>query len=118
MNNYPIDKYKYYTFTDKNTGSNVIVAASTYAGKVVKGYAKCDPSDTYDFNKGKELAAARCAEKVALRREKRAARKLAEAERALEAAQAFYDKMLYYSQDAWQDVQDATANIADILATL
>lgn len=116
MRNYPIDKYKFYTYT-KN-GSNVIVAASTYAGKTVKGYAKCDPSDTYSFEKGKELAAARCAEKISLKREARAARKLAEAERALEAAQAFYDKMLYYSQDAWQDVQDATANIADILTTL
>lgn len=116
MRNYPIDKYKYYTY-EKN-GSNVIVAISTYAGKTVKGYAKCDPSDTYNFEKGKELAAARCAEKISLKREARAARKLAEAERALASAQAFYDKMLYYSQDAWQDVQDAATRIADIVNTL
>ena len=115
MINYPIDKYKYYTYVDKKTGSNVIVATSTYAGKTVKGYAKCDPSDTYNFEKGKELAAARCAEKVALRREKRAARKFAEAEAALEAAQAFYDKMLYYSQDAWQAVVDSTAHISELM---
>ena len=116
MRNYPIDKYKYYTYT-KN-GSNVIVAASTFAGKVVKGYAKCDPSDTYSLEKGKELAAARCNAKVALKREARAARKLAEAEAALAEAQRFYDNMLYYSQDAWQQVQEADARINEIVSNL
>ena len=118
MIDFPIDRYNYYSYIDKQTGANVIVAASTYAGKVVKGVAKCDPSDTYDFQKGKELAAARCAEKIALKREKRAARKLAEAEAALEQAQKFYDDMLYYSQDAWQAVQDNTVKIAEIMNTL
>ena len=118
MRDYPIDRYKYYTYIDKKTNANVIVAASTYAGKIVKGYAKCDPTDAYNFTKGKELAAARCAEKIALKREKRAARKLAEAEAALEAAQSFYDKMLYYSQDSWQDVQDSAARIADLISNM
>ena len=116
MQNYPIEKYKFYTY-EKN-GSNVVVALSTYAGKNVKGYAKCDPSDTFSLEKGKELAAARCAEKISIKREARAARKLAEAERALAAAQAFYDKMLYYSQDAWQDVQDAGTRVNDLMQSM
>ena len=75
---YSLDKYKYFTYYDKN-GKKTVSAVSTYAGKTVKGYAKCDPRDTYDFEAGKRLAAARCNQKVAQKRARRAATKFAEA---------------------------------------
>ena len=53
-------RYKYYT-----NNKDVVVAVSSYAGKTVRGVAKCDPRDTFDIEKGKELAAARCNEKIA-----------------------------------------------------
>lgn len=118
MRDFPLDRYNYYTYTNPVTGSKIIVATSTYAGKTVRGTAKCISLDEYDFEKGKELAAARCAAKIAQRREKRAARKFGEAEKALEAAQKFYDDMLYYSQDAWMQVQDANAKIEDLLSNM
>lgn len=63
---YPLDKYRYVVVGNK------VIAISTYACKTVKGVAKCDPVDNFDLEKGKKLAAARCNEKVAKLRLKRA----------------------------------------------
>ena len=68
--------YKRYTFYCYD---NVVCAKTTYAGKIVKGYAKCDPTDKFDLEAGKKLASARCALKVAEKRAKRANRKFLEA---------------------------------------
>ena len=69
---YDINKYKCYGYDEKNEDGSIrahcVVAISTYAGKTVKGYAKCHPDDTWDWEKGKALAIARCAEKIAAKR--------------------------------------------------
>lgn len=65
-----------YTFYKQ--GNNVI-CVSHYAGKTVKGIAKCAPSDNYDENFGKALAQLRCDIKVANKR--------------YQAAQANYDAL-------------------------
>ena len=44
---YPFEKYRYYT------AGNKIIAVSTYAGKTVRGIAKCAEGDTFDIEKGK-----------------------------------------------------------------
>lgn len=54
---------------------NKVIALSTYAGRTVRGVAKCSPHDVFDVEKGKKLAAARCNEKVAEKRFARAAEK-------------------------------------------
>lgn len=51
---YPMEKYHYYVDSKKN-----VYAASTFAGKIVKGVAKCDPKDEFSLEKGKQLAARR-----------------------------------------------------------
>lgn len=56
-----IAKPKYKVFTNSK---NEIIAVSTYAGKTVKGVAKCDPRDSFDKSKGEQLAIARCAAKL------------------------------------------------------
>jgi len=89
-----MEKYKYYTTNNK------VIAVSTYAGKTVRGVAKCDPRDTFDLEKGKVLAAKRCNEKVAKRRYARAQKRVKEAARDLQAAQNHYHKMLQYMNDA------------------
>ena len=91
---YPMEKYKYYTTNNK------VIAVSTYAGKTVRGVAKCDPRDTFDLEKGKILAAKRCNEKVAKRRYARAQKRVKEAARDLQVAQDRYHKMLQYMNDA------------------
>lgn len=90
------NKYKYYTDNKNN-----IIAVSTYAGKTVKGIAKCDPRDAFDVTKGKELAAARCDYKIAQKRKNRAEKRRTEAANALAKAYRYYEKMnSYYSDSA------------------
>lgn len=86
--------YKYIT-----TG-NKVICLSTFAGKTVRGVAKCAPNDTFDEEKGKDLATARCAAKVAQRRYNRAVKKVAEAQRKYKEACDFWNKMIYYKSDA------------------
>ena len=91
-----LDMKKYTFYVTKNK----VIAVSTYAGKTVKGYAKCDPRDEFDLETGKKLAAARCAERIARKRKNRATNKLAHATIQLLEAERHRDKMLRYCKDA------------------
>lgn len=108
MFNYPIEKYHFYY------GPNKVIAVSTYGGKVVRGVAKCDPRDSYDVEKGKQLAAARCAAKVAEKRRVRANKELNKAIAALTAAEKRVNKMNDYFNDARIAERDANTDV-DIL---
>ena len=88
-------KYKF--FSD---GANKIVAVSSYAGKSVRGVAKCDPRDSFDEKTGQSLAQARCNMKVAEKRYSRAMKEHEKAYSQLCAAQARFDKMEAYLADA------------------
>ena len=60
--------YKFYQYNHKRADGTEcvrIAAVSSFAGKPVKGYADCHPNDAFDVEYGQELAAARCAEKIA-----------------------------------------------------
>lgn len=93
--NHPMEKYRFIQ------NGNKVIAISTYAGKTVRGVAKCDPRDTMDLETGKKIAALRCAQKVAKRRLKRANKKLDEA----------YD-MLKKATTRVADMQDYYGNAA------
>ena len=86
---------------------NKVICLSTFAGKAVRGIAKCAPGDEFDVEKGKDLATARCAAKVAKRRYNRAMKKLEEAKIQAYAANDYLDKMLYYFQDARYALEEA-----------
>ena len=59
-------KFEYkYRIDEEN---KIVIAMSTYAGKSVVGIARCAPEDSFDVEKGKKLAAARCTLKVAKKR--------------------------------------------------
>lgn len=102
MRNYPLEKYKFFSFVDKNNEKN-IVAVSTYAGKTVRAKAICSADDTFDELAGKKLAAARCNAKIATKRTKRAESKMNEALEQLDRAQKYYDNMVRYFNDAATD---------------
>lgn len=106
---FPISKYKFYKAKDK------VFAVSTFAGKTVKGVAKCDPRDTFDEDYGKELAAARCAEKIAKKRLARAKKKMVDARKAWEKASAYYDDMFNYEADAEMRLEEAKSYIDFLL---
>lgn len=79
---------------------NKVIALSTYAGKTVRGVAKCAPGDEFDIEKGKDLATARCAYKIAQKRWKRSCQKLGEAVDILFDAENFYKEMCEYNNRA------------------
>lgn len=102
------EKYKVITLPTS------VIAISTYAGKTVKGIAKVDPRDTFDPEVGKQLAIARCAEKIAIKRQKRAEKKINEAQCQLDAARRHYEKMAAYLSDARDEVFDAGARVQEV----
>lgn len=100
MKNY---NYKYVVIPGKK-----IIAISTYAGRTVKGVAKCHPNDEFDVEFGKKLAAARCNEKVAGKRFQRAANKYREAAVEYIAADEKVKRMRDYALDAsaaWEEAR-------------
>ncbi len=117
MKNFPIEKYNFHQFKNEN-GGTTIVARTTYAGKTVKGYAKCHPEDTFDLEKGKELAAARCALKVAVKRRKRAAERYLEAAEIVKEANDYWTAMRKYFYDADDQVDDMAENLRNIVSKM
>ncbi len=109
MYSFTYDKYNY--FTD---GENKVVAVATYAGKPVRGVAKCDPNDNFDLATGKELAAARCNAKIAKKRQANAFKQMSVAKAQLEQAQKQYHNMVNYYEDACEALDAATVSVADI----
>ena len=109
MFNYPLEKYRFYE------GNGKVVAVSTYAGKTVRGVAKCDPRDEFDVEKGKALAAARCAERVAVKRQARAKAEFNRAYANFTKAQKRLEDMNVYMIDSKKAVITAKENINTIL---
>ena len=107
-----MDKYTFYTTKNK------VIAVSTYAGKVVRGVAKCDPRDEFDLEKGKELAAARCGEKIAAKRLKNASKKYKEALEIKEIAERKVNKMIMYKIDSVNAYTKAKEKVENIEKSL
>ena len=111
--------YKFYQYNRQRAdgSTNVrIVAVSSFAGKPVKGYADLHPHDEFDIEYGKALAAARCAEKIAAKRCKRAYNKVDEAKAQVNAAMAHLQKMMQYEADAEAAYNIAAYSAAQILS--
>ena len=106
-------KYKFYT-----NGSGKIIATSTYAGKTVRGVAKCSMNDEFNLEKGQTLAAARCNSRVAHKRRDNAFRKYTEAQRAFDVAQAHLRAMESYYDDAYDAMLDADNAVEALLSEM
>ena len=105
-----MEKYTYYIAENQRQ----VIAVSSYAGRIVRAVAKCDPRDEFSIETGKKLAAARCNLKVAAKRAKRATSKLTEAMAACRAAELHRHDMMNYSIDADKALAQAKAELADI----
>lgn len=93
---------------------NMVIAISTYAGRTVRGVAKCHPNDTFDEEFGKRLAAARCNEKIAIKRFARAGKVFIQSVKALNAAESHYFKMRTYRDDAYYAWKKAQEDLDDL----
>lgn len=105
-----MEKYTYYIAENQRQ----VIAVSSYAGRIVRAVAKCDPRDEFSIETGKKLAAARCNLKVAAKRAKRAASKYQEASIAARAATAHKRDMNAYLTDSEQALAQAKAELAEI----
>ena len=100
-------RYKYVMYRDKRN-IKCIVCISHYAGKPVRGIAKCSPEDQYDEAYGKYLAKVRCDQKVAEKRVQRATMKFTKAQQCRRQAQQEEDRMFIYLNEAKIALQDST----------
>lgn len=107
-----ISKEGKYTFYTNNF--NKVIAVSTYAGKIVRGVAKCDPKDKFDIEKGKKLAEARCKNKIAQKRVMRAKKEYDKALKAHEKAAAKVNKMNEYVIDSKKAATQANINLLNL----
>ena len=93
---------------------NEVIAVSTFAKRMVRGVAKCDPRDEFDHKKGEALAIARCDLKVAEKRMKRADEKVKfYKEYLIEITGAFADS-LAYQKIAKEELDVAKAVLAKL----
>ena len=104
-----------YVFTVSN---NKVICVSHYAGKPVRGIAKCDPQDEFSVETGKNLAKLRCDFKVAKKRLKRANIRCNEAIAAVESANRYFESMLEYRTDASQQFETAEEALVEFERTL
>lgn len=107
------NNYKYYINKEKG----IVVALSTYAGKNVRGIAKCDPRDEFDEEIGMKIAASRCATRVAKRRVDRAVDEYLKAIENFTKAQHRLNKMRNYLKDSTDRYTIELKNLNDISAT-
>jgi hypothetical protein len=114
MRIYTNDKYTYFV-ADKQ---KKVVAVSTYAGKIVRGVAKCDPRDEFSVEDGKKLAAARCAVKIAKKRNANANAQKKRAYNELVEKQHRLQKMNDYVADAQAALNEANNELATIEASM
>lgn len=104
-------RYKY-----TKDGGNTVIVISTYAGKTVKGIAKCDPNDKFSYDYGQKLAKARCDVKISKKRYKNANNKVKAAFEALNAAREYYNRMVEYEMDSFKAMDAAKENLTNILS--
>lgn len=114
--NYPKEKYQIVIHQHPEYLTTEVIAISSYAGKPVKGKAICHSNDEYDEQKGIDLAIARCAEKIAIKRYKRACKKAEEATRQLDEADMFFSSMLKYKFNAADELTQAEDEVERLLA--
>lgn len=104
---------KRYKYTQDN--NNTVIVISTYAGKTVKGIAKCNPNDKFSYVYGQRLARARCDAKISKKRYKNANSKAKAALEALNAAREYYNRMVEYEMDSFKAMDAARENLTNIL---
>lgn len=95
-------KYKFYTDNSKE-----VIVVSTYARKNVRGVARCNPQDDFNYEIGKQIAKARCDLKIAEKRVKRAREKYDAATEAFNKAAVEVDKATKYLLSAEKVSVDA-----------
>lgn len=100
-------KYTYHT-----DNKSLVICVATYAGRTVKGIAKCNTEqDTFDLQKGKELAKLRCERKLVEKRVRKAEERQWKAYQALIAATAKHDRAQEKTALCYKALQEAKSEL-------
>ena len=108
------NKYKFYKFHIDEKNKKVI-AITHYAGRVIRGIAKCAPEDIFNLELGKRIAVARAEEKVAKAKARNAATKFLQASVAADAAEKRFDEMKQYYMDAIDQLDEAEEFLENLI---
>ena len=108
--------HKYRIFTTNN--DKTVIAVSTFAGKTVRGVAKCDPSDTPDIEKGIKLAILRCDEKISTKKVARGIMKVKAAQAEVDAAYKRLSNAEQYLIDAEKQMFYNSQELAQFQLTM
>ena len=95
-----------------------VIAVSSFAGKTIKGIARCNPEDTFSFETGKKLAEARCNNKIALKKVQNTKLRLEEALKAYAEAQKHLNFMFGCHESATKYLQDTQNALDNLLREL
>lgn len=83
--------YNFYVFR-REDGCWVVKATTSYAGEKITATAKCHPKDNFVYEIGRNLAWARCEEKIAYKKCVKASKWVEKAELAVVRTNKQYDK--------------------------
>lgn len=97
---------------------NKVIALSSYAGRPVRGIAKCHPNDTFDVEYGKKLAAARCNYKIAVKRHKAAQDKYYKLAAQLRELNTEFLRACDFLTDTAHKVDGAKKEVAEVRAEI
>lgn len=106
------ENYRYVLSPDRG----LISAGARFAGKWVWGHAICHPEDEFDEDFGKKLAAARCNQKIAELRWKRAKKRYEEARRAVAEVHVAFDEACDYLTNSYDRRRVARDRVINLLA--
>ena len=110
------NRYRY--IVDSEETPKKVIVLSKYAGKDVRGIAKCSPNDAFNIETGRELATLRCDEKVAWKRYQRAQRKVAEAREEVRKATNWLSEMEDYLSRSMTEYNEVLNKLHDFEANL
>lgn len=96
-----------------NITDTKVICIAKYAGRSVKGVAKCHPEDTFDLEYGRALARARCEFKIANKKVKRANSRLLLAFAELDAANRNVVEATKYQDDSLANLMEARKTLED-----
>ncbi len=96
---------KYYAYTDNK---KMVKVGCRHRGEMIFGIAKCDDTDTFDYNKGYALAKARCDDAITRARYEEFAVEAALADMMVDFWKSKSERIEKHTADAkkiWDDVR-------------
>lgn len=113
-----MSKVTFKHFDTRKDGTHVTMAITKFAGKTVKAFAKCQPTDTYSEEVGEKIAAARLAVLIAERQYVLDAHRVDEAKRNVTEANRRLNNAMNHLNDAVENEMRARADLFDLLETV